>query len=141
MQASPPALIEQLHDAMNRHDLESFLACFDANYQSEQPAHPNRAFVGREQVRKNWGAIFTAVPDLRVDLLRTAEEGDTIWSEWHWQGRQQDGTALDMRGVILFGMEKGRITWGRLYMEDTEMAGADINAAVRGMTTVQSGDR
>ena len=45
--------VERLRDAVNQHDLEALLECIDDNYRSEQPAHPNRGFGGKEQVRKN----------------------------------------------------------------------------------------
>lgn len=40
--ANPKKVIERLHDVMNRHDRETFLACLGPDYRSEQPAHPNR---------------------------------------------------------------------------------------------------
>jgi hypothetical protein len=32
-------LSERLLDAINAHDLDAFVACFDPGYSSEQPAH------------------------------------------------------------------------------------------------------
>lgn len=32
-------VLEQLHDAMNRRDIEAMLECFDPGYHSEQPLH------------------------------------------------------------------------------------------------------
>ena len=69
-------VLERLRDAQNRHDLDAFVACFDPEYRSEQPVHPDRVFVGSNQVRKNWGAIFEGVPDFHAELLRSAREGD-----------------------------------------------------------------
>src|SRR5437773_5724429 len=45
--ATPADVLERLHLAMNRHDLEAFLDCLDPSYRSEQPVHPNRGFGGR----------------------------------------------------------------------------------------------
>jgi ketosteroid isomerase-like protein len=129
--ASAEKVIERLHSAMNRHDLDAFLACLAPDYQSEQPAHPNRGFGGREQVEKNWAAMFAGMPDFRAELLALAIDGETAWSEWRWTGTRSDGTALDVRGVTLFGIEDGQIVSGRLYMEEVEEAGDDIDATVR----------
>ena len=52
--AGGDGVLERLQRAMNDHDVEAFLANVDADYRSEQPAHPERAFGGREQVRENW---------------------------------------------------------------------------------------
>jgi hypothetical protein len=102
-------VLERLRDAQNGHDLDAFVACFDRQYRSEQPVHPDRAFVGREQVRSNWAEVFAGVPDFQAELLRSADDGDTGWAEWHWQGARTDGTRLDMRGVTIFGVREDRI--------------------------------
>src|SRR3954449_10605525 len=97
-------VVERLNAAMNAHDLDAFLACFQDDYESEQPAHPDRAFRGREQVRRNWSAVFDGVSDFRAELIRFTSVADTTWSEWRWEGTQTDGGRLDMAGVILFGI-------------------------------------
>jgi ketosteroid isomerase-like protein len=124
-------VLERLRDAQNRHDLDDFVACFHSEYRSEQPVHPNRAFVGSQQVRQNWAEVFAGVPDFRAELPRSVHQDDTGWAEWHWRGTRVDGTRLDMRGVTIFGVRDGRIVWGRLYLEDVEVAGQDIDQAVQ----------
>lgn len=121
-------VIERLHAAMNAHDIDAFVACFAPDYDSVQPAHPDRAFTGSDQVRKNWSEMFAGVPDLRSELLRVVEDGDAVWSEWHWQG-----TGLDMAGVTVMGIRDGQIAWARLYMETIEV-GEGIDAVVRDLS-------
>ena len=124
-------VVERLNDAMNAHDIDAFVACFDEAYESEQPAHPDRAFTGRDHVHKNWSAIFDAVADFASELVRADAAGDVEWSEWRWRGTHEDGTSLDMAGVIVCGVAGGRIRWARLYVEPVEQEGAGIDAAVR----------
>ena len=138
MKAKHAEIIERLHLAMNRHDLKAFLDCFDPSYRSEQPIHPNRGFGGREQVEKNWSAMFEGMPDFHAELLADATEGDTVWAEWHWTGTRANEVPLDMRGVTLFEIKNGQIVSGRLYMEEVEEAGADIGETVRRLA---QGDR
>ena len=128
------SVLDRLVSVQNHHDLEAFLECFDPRYQSEQPAHPTLAFIGREQVQKNWSMIFSSVPDFRSELLRAASMVDTVWAEWRWYGTRDDGTRLDMRGVTIFGVRDDRVTWGRLYMESVQEAGPAIDEAVKNMT-------
>jgi ketosteroid isomerase-like protein len=125
---------ERLRQAMNARDIESFVACFADDYDSEQPVHPDRAFRGRDQVRANWSAIFDSVPDFQAELKATAVAGDMEWSEWRWQGTQTDGARLDMAGVIVAGVRGGVLAWARLYVEPVEEGGAGIEAAVDRMT-------
>lgn len=127
-------LVRRLQAAMNDHDIEAFVACFAEDYDSSQPAHPDRAFRGREQVRANWSAVFSGVPDFHADLVRVDAAGDAVWSEWHWQGTQTTGDRLDMAGVILLGVRDDRVAWAHLYVEPVEQGGAGIESAVRDMT-------
>jgi len=133
-EATPHAVAAALAEAMNTHDIDAFVALFAADYDSRQPAHPDRAFVGNDQVRANWSAVFSGVPDFAAELIATAVEGDTLWSEWRWRGTHEDGSRLDMAGVIVFGVRDGRLAWARLYVEPVESGGAGINAAVREMS-------
>ena len=111
-QQSPLAVIERLHDAMNRHDLDAFQACFSPDFKSEQPIHPDRTFFGNEQVRKNWTRMFEGIPDFQGDLMRTAVNGNTTWSEWLWHGTRTDGAPFQVAAAILFHVENDRIVWG-----------------------------
>ena len=130
----PRQVLERLHRAINEHDIEGFVANFHDDYRSEQPAHPDRAFGGREQVRENWTTMFAAIPDLEAELIRSAVDGDTVWAEWSWRGRRRDGVLFALGGVTLFGVRDGRISWGRLYMEEVTGGEGDIRSAVRRMT-------
>lgn len=126
---APLALLARLDAAMNGRDLAAFVACFDDEYDSEQPAHPDRHFRGRAQVERNWAAMFAGLPDFGAEVVRSAVAGDTLWVEWRWTGTRGDGSRLDARGACLFGVRAGRLGWGRLYMEDVD-AGLGIDAAV-----------
>lgn len=125
---------ERLLRAMNAHDIEGFVECFAPGYESEQPAHPDRAFSGRDQVHTNWSSIFRDVPELRGELLRTSSSDDEEWSEWRIHGTRRDGSPMEMRGVIINGIRDGRIAWGRLYLELVEDGGAGITRAVEDIT-------
>ena len=138
---SPREVMDQMHRALNGHDLAAFLDCFDPDYVSEQPAHPDRAFGGVEQVRKNWGRMFETLPDFKAELRAVSEDGGTVWSEWQWTATQADGSRFDMRGVTVMGVRDGRVIWARLYMEPTEFGGAGIDAAVREITGVRESER
>ena len=130
----PRAVLERLRRAMNEHDVEGFVASFHDDYRSEQPAHPDRAFGGREQVGENWTTMFAEIPDFEAELIRSAVDRDTVWAEWSWRGQRRDGVPFALGGVTLFGVRDGRISWGRLYMEAVTGGEGDIRAAVRRMT-------
>ncbi len=125
-------IANRLLAAMNAHDLDGFVACFAADYDSQQPAHPSRAFRGSEQVRKNWESVFSGIADFTAELLVSAvvDEGVEI-SEWRWHGTHTDGSLFGMRGMIVTGVRRDQIAWQRLYMEPIERGGADIDEMVQ----------
>ena len=114
------SVLTKMEAAINAHDIDAFVNCFTNDFVSEQPVHPERNFIGAEQVRKNWAALFAQVPDLQAKLVTHTIADNLGWSEWHWQGNHTNGTELDMRGVVVVGLRENTIEWARLYMEPVQ---------------------
>jgi len=136
----PRGLFDRLTAAQNAHDVDAMVACFHDDYHSEQPLFPARTFHGRAQVRANWSAIFDAIGDFRGEVLRQADDGETLFAEVHWTGTKADGTLLDERGVIIAGVRDDQIAWARLYVDEVHVDSTDIDATVRHMAGTDSGD-
>jgi ketosteroid isomerase-like protein len=134
--AGPGALVERLCRMTNEHDLQGVGACFAIDYRLEWPTHPDRDFVGRKQVLRNWGQIFAGVPDIAVDA-RCVSQGDTAWSEWEMRGTRRDGSPHLMRGVIIFQVRDGEFSSARFYVEPVEQGNIGIDDVIR--QTVQVG--
>jgi len=133
-------MTDRLLAAMNAHDLDAFVACFAVDYESQQPAHPNRAFRGRDQVRKNWQGVFAGIPDFTAEILLSVAMGNGVEvSEWRWHGTHTDGAPFAMQGMVVTGVERDQIAWQRLYVEPIEQGGADIDEMVQ--ETYRPGDR
>jgi ketosteroid isomerase-like protein len=113
-------LTHRMRDAINRHDLDAFVACFAPEYRSEQPVHPGRAFQGPATVRLHWSTFFAQMPDFRAETLRVARAGDEEWAEWRWSGTLADGTPWEARGTIVQGVAGGLVRWARIFMEPVE---------------------
>lgn len=128
------AVIARLAEAMNDHDLDRMVALFHPDYDSRQPTHPGRAFIGREQVRANWAAMFGGIPDFRAEVVRSVQDGELNWTEWVWRGTRSDGDPFDVRGVTLFQIREELIVAGTLYVEEVERDPAGIEDAVEGMS-------
>ena len=124
-------LLARLERAANAHDVDALVACFAPDYRNDTPAHPERSFTGREQVRRNWEQIFAAIPDLTAKVLRWAVSGDETWTEWEHRGTRRDGSMHVMRGVVIFGVSNGLIIWARFYLEPVQEGSGNVDAAVR----------
>jgi ketosteroid isomerase-like protein len=125
------ATVDRLVRATNQHDLEAMVECFSEDYLNETPAHPARGFRGRAQVRRNWEQIFAFVPDIRVEVVRSAVKGDSVWTEWEMRGSRRDGQPHLSRGVIVFGVIENAILWARFYVEPVDESNATADDAIR----------
>jgi ketosteroid isomerase-like protein len=124
-------LLERLRDAMNSHDAQRMASLFADDYESVQPAHPARGFGGSTQVLSNWTSVFEGVPDFTAELVASAVDGDTEWTEWDWRGHHTDGAPFAMRGVVIMVARDGLVARMRLYLEPVEVDGGDIDVAVQ----------
>ena len=54
------SIMNRLLSAMNAHDLDAFVACFAADYESEQPAQPAQGVivVGVQHDQIAWGRLY-----------------------------------------------------------------------------------
>jgi hypothetical protein len=71
------------------------------------------------------------MPDLRLEAVRVAEDGDTAWSELDLSGTRLDGSREHMRGVNIYGIRDGTFAWGRIYLESVEQDGINLDERVR----------
>ena len=98
---TPSALLDQLVASTNAHDLDALVDCFAADYELTDPAHPVRSFTGAAQVRKNWAALFAAIPHIRLDMQQRVLSGDSFWLEGRQVGTRRDGQPLDNQMVFI----------------------------------------
>jgi ketosteroid isomerase-like protein len=130
-------LIERLRQAVDAHDLDALVDCFDADFHNETPVHPGRGFDGDHQVRANWERIFAGIPDISATVLRTAVDGDLVWSEWEMGGTRPDGAPQLLRGVIIWGVDDDRFVSSRFYLEPVDAGEGGVAAAIGKMVEAE----
>ena len=127
---NPVGLLDKLLASVNGHDLEGLVNCFAEDYVNQTPAHPQRSFRGREQVRRNWTQIFGTISDIQARVPGTAVDGQTLWTEWEMSGTRADGEPFLMRGVVIFDFTGVLISSARFYLEPVENTSGDVEEAV-----------
>lgn len=113
-------LLERMRAALDAHDLDAFVEFFRDDYVGERPRHPGAKISSRDDVRNNWAEVISDVPDLRVDVPAAVQDGNRIWSEWRAYGTARSGATLELRGVIIFGIQDDLVAWSRMYLEPVE---------------------
>ena len=120
-------LLERMRAALDAHDLDTFVGFFREDYVGERPRHPGSPVSSREDVRTNWAEVISDVPDLRVEIPAAVRDGNVIWSEWRAYGTARSGAILELRGVIIFGLQDDRVAWSRMYLEPVEQEGLTLD--------------
>lgn len=128
IQINPRLVVERLIRALNDHDIDAVVDCFDPLYHTEQPVHPERAYRGREQIHKEWSDTLKRLPDFKAKVIRMLTDKDTVWTEWSWTGTQRDKKRIELVGVAIYAVRNNRFIWGRAYMEPVQKLGTGIEA-------------
>lgn len=129
-------MVERLLRAVNSHDADAVADCFAEDYRAETPAHPERDFVGREHVRRNWSGLLAAVPDVTAAVTRLVESDGApdggsdgaaageavVWAEREQTGTPHGGGTHLVRGVVILGVADQRARWVRFYLEPVSSA-------------------
>jgi ketosteroid isomerase-like protein len=120
---SDPQALDRLSDAISSGDPARVASCFTSDFRAELPQHPERNFVGAEQVRANWTAIFHNWPNLTARVLRTAVNGPEIWSEWEMTNDDKAGNPVVFAGPVILTTHDGKINWVRFYLDPVGLPG------------------
>jgi ketosteroid isomerase-like protein len=126
-------IVRSLHRAVDAHDLEGIVAHFAPDYVLDDPIHPDRSFVGADQVRRNWSRLLGSMADLALEERRLIADGSEAWTEIVIRGHLADGTERVLRGVMVFGTGGGLISTGTFYLAPVVHDGLDADAAVRAL--------
>jgi ketosteroid isomerase-like protein len=136
----PAGPVRRVFEAISRRDLDAMVQCFAEDYINETPAHPDRSFVGRDQVRRNWSALLSGFPDLESYVLRATTAADgLVWVEWGQQGTRADGVRVELAAVAIFRIEHDLISAVRFYLEPVERQTGDVNANVASVVGATAG--
>ena len=129
--AVPAAVLCRLERATNEHDLEALVACFASDYRNETPAHPERGFTGRDQVRATGHRSSPRFPTSPARFWAARSTAIRCGASGSIGGTRPDGTPHLMRGVIIFGVADGLAAWARFYLEPVQAAAGTVDQAVR----------
>ena len=108
-------LAQQVFSAINAHDLDALRELWAPDV-SER--FPDKTCRGPEELSAHFQMLFAAMPDFRMEVVRTIEEGDTVYARWHLTGTHTGGefSGIDATGkaIALDGMDEFTFREGRM---------------------------
>ncbi|MGQ0657764.1 MAG: ester cyclase [Chromatiales bacterium] len=116
-------------EAWDRHDVGAIVAQYGQSGTLDTPATGGK--VQGEALAQWLGALFTAIPDLHVDILSSNVSGDTLREEWvikgTWTqpfpggplaGAKPSGRSFTVPGSGFYRYQDNRIVAGRHYFDN-----------------------
>lgn len=112
--------IQKNFDAWNAHDADKVASFYTDDVIYEDVAFGEVAH-GHDELKKLATGFFTAVPDLKLEVIDASREGDHGWVEWKFSGTDvglyKTGKKFSVRGASLFQMRHGKFSANKDYYD------------------------
>jgi ketosteroid isomerase-like protein len=118
------ALLEQLLDAFNRHDLEVIMSYFADDATLDMPRGPDpwgQRWIGKEQVREGLRSRFSGLPDVHYGDAQHWACGEEFGvTDWTLTGTTTSGVTLSVRGCDHYTFRDGKVVRKDSYWKIVE---------------------
>ena len=108
-------VVQRVFSAMNAHDLA---ALRDAWAPDVSERFPDKTCRGHDELSAHFEGLFAAMPDFHMEVVRTIEEGETVYARWRLTGTHTGGqfSGIDATGkaITLDGMDEFTIRDGKM---------------------------
>jgi steroid delta-isomerase-like uncharacterized protein len=113
--------LQTFADAFNAHDLDGIMAHMTSDCVFEASAGSQvdgEKYVGQQEVRKAFEAVFATFHDAHWGHARHFIAGDRGFSEWVFTGTTAEGKKVEVTGVDLFTFREGKIAVKNSYRKN-----------------------
>jgi ketosteroid isomerase-like protein len=112
------SVIQQFHDAFNRHDVDAIMALMtdDCVFENTSPPPDGERYVGAAAVRAFWETLFRNSPQAHFaveELFAAGERGVIRW-RYTWRNRAGEGHIC---GVDIFRVRDGKVAEKLSYVK------------------------
>lgn len=128
--------VDRFFRALNDADVAALHDCLHPDFEMVVPQRPDRGFRGRDREIGSMSYLFDTYPDFAVEVLRTAVDGDEVWTE-----TTAHATGLEMAAVVIWSVDRstGTLRVGRYYSEPVRRETSSIDDFVRSLGEPQEG--
>jgi ketosteroid isomerase-like protein len=116
-------LVHRAFDAVNRRDIDAFLALMspDVVFVPRLLAVEGGELRGHEGVRKWWVSIFDAFPDFEATVLEVRAADTFTISNMRYRGRGGGSSAPFEESIwLVSNWQDGRSVWAKSYRDEAE---------------------
>ena len=106
-------LVEKFVAAWNAHDIDALMECMSSDdcvfYASAGSGARGDAFIGFDEVKKSYEAVFQKFPDGKWKNAKHFISGNRGLSEWLFTGTTADGAKSIVPGIDVYEFANGKI--------------------------------
>jgi len=108
-------VVQQVFSGINAHDLDAMRAVWAPDVVER---FPDKTCRGHEELSAYFAGLFAALPDFRMEVVNTIEEGDTVYARWRmtgthtgglFNGIDPTGKAIALDGIDEFTIREGKV--------------------------------
>jgi steroid delta-isomerase-like uncharacterized protein len=105
----------QVFEAINAHDIDALRELWPPEMEER---FPDKTRHGPDELAAHFQGLFSAMPDFRMEVVHTAEEGDAVYARWKLTGTHTGGAfnGIEATGkrIALDGMDQFTVRDGKL---------------------------
>ncbi len=125
--ASNAELIRWAFDVINSHDISPLRAHWTPETVER---FPDRTCRGAEEIAGYFEGLFAAVPDVHMEILQMAAEGDAVFVRWHltgthtgtaWAVIEPTGKRIELDGIDHFTVRDGAVVSNFVVFDQMEV--------------------
>jgi steroid delta-isomerase-like uncharacterized protein len=118
----------QVLDAINAHDTGALRALWPPEMTER---FPDQTLHGPDELAAYFEGLFAALPDFHMEVVRTAEEGDSVFVRWRltgthtggaFSGIETTGKRIEVDGMDHFTVQDGKVVSNFVVFDQMEVA-------------------
>jgi ketosteroid isomerase-like protein len=112
----------RIPDAMNRRDLDAFLALMDDDVEGvSRIVAVEGGLHGHEGMRRWWENWFSAFPDYAIEVVETRDLGDLVLASLRARGHGA-GSDLPFEDLVwhMSRWRNGKVVWWKVFATEAE---------------------
>ncbi len=129
MTASNGERVRWTFETLNAHDVEPLMTFWGPQAVER---FPDATCVGARAIADYFLAIFAALPDLHIEILALAEQGEDVFVQWkltgthrgRFAGIEPTGCAIALDGIDHFVVRDGKVVSNFVVFDQMEVARA-----------------
>ena len=107
-------LAQQIFAAINAHDVEALKEIWADDVEER---FPDKTCRGKAELAAHFEGLFAALPDFRMELVSSVEEGETVFARWKLTGTHRGvfngidptGNTITLDGMDQFTFRDGKM--------------------------------